>query len=206
MPDKKNESELPECCKPKARKGLVGVLYGLIPHAGCIAFIISSMLGLTFAASIFRPLLASSILFYAMITMSLFFAMITAFIYMKKDISFQNIKNHKGYLGILFGTTIGVSLILYFLIFPAIAAASNSSAITSSNSSIQGLSTITLNVAIPCEGHVPLITGDLKTLSGVNDVKYTGNFNFVVYYDSSKISKQDILNLAIFKEYKAKEV
>ena len=196
----KQAEKIPGCCKPKSRKGFIGILYGLIPHAGCIAFVLASALGLTFAASIFRPLLASSMLFYAMIGMSLVFASISAFFYMKKDISTQNIKNHKGYLGILFGSTIAVSMLLYFLIFPAVAGAAFSGGATADSDS----SIVNINVAIPCEGHVPLIIEEISRLNGVKNVKYSGNFNFAVDYDSSQTSKQDILNLSIFKEYRAK--
>jgi hypothetical protein len=198
--------DLPECCRQKkgeAKSGLIGVVYGLVPHAGCMAFILASLLGMTFAASFFRPLLATGYFFYAMIALSLIFATLSAFFYIRKN--GRSIKNHKNYLMILYGSTIGVSLLLYFLVFPAVAniGAINGKVIADSN--LASLSTLTLNVAIPCSGHAPLIIGELKTLNGVQDVQYVNN-NFIVKYDSSKTTKQDILNLKIFQEYKAVEV
>ncbi len=64
----KKENIASSCCKKpieKKPKGLLqGILYGLIPHTGCIAFILASIFGLTFAASLFRPLLAKAYFFY----------------------------------------------------------------------------------------------------------------------------------------------
>ncbi len=206
--EKEKNVELPSCCKKPAGekpKGLLqGILYGLIPHIGCIAFILASVFGLTFAASLFRPLLAKSYLFYGMIALSLVFATISAVFYLCKNGGIKTIKNHKRYLTILYGTTIAISALLYFVIFPLTAVSTASTGITGAAIANAGnTNSITLEVAIPCPGHASLITGDLNTLAGIIKVEYSPVKTFKVYYDPSKTTKQKILSLDIFKEYKA---
>ena len=67
-------------------------------------------------------------------------------------------------------------------------------------------SLITLKVAIPCSGHAGLIKSELNGLQGISSVKFKIPNTFDVRYDSSKISKQEILSLNIFKQYKATEL
>ena len=66
-------------------------------------------------------------------------------------------------------------------------------------------SAITLKVAIPCSGHASLIINELKKLQGVSNVEFRSPNYFDVRYDSTKVSKQEILSLNIFKQYKATE-
>ena len=203
MKNEKNKAkELPDCCKPKNSKGILkGIGYGLIPHIGCIAFIIFSVLGMTAFASIFRPLLYKAYFFYIMIGVSLLLATFSAFLYLKKHGGIKEYKNHKGYLLTLYGSTIGIGLLLYFIIFPMIGAytASTGDAILTDSSFI-------IKVTIPCEGHAPLITSELKKLEGVNAVEYIGSYKFKVYYDAKTLSQKQILEAEIFKEYKAEVI
>ena len=68
--ENKRIKEIPKCCKEAEDKNdkkkgvLMGIVYGLIPHAGCLAFILFSIIGLTAFASVFKPLLSNSYLFY----------------------------------------------------------------------------------------------------------------------------------------------
>ncbi|MFA5992876.1 MAG: hypothetical protein WC796_04175 [Candidatus Pacearchaeota archaeon] len=207
-----NKDKLPICCSPNVNsdksKGIKqGIFYGLIPHAGCIAFIVLSVLGMTFAASIFKPLLMKSYFFYAMIGLSLVFATLSAGFYLRKNksLSFKGIKGHKSYLLIMYGITIGVALVLYFFIFPMVVGAT----INMSGSAVKDLDSyqsVTLQVAIPCSGHGPLIVEEVKKVDGVIDVKFKDPNIFQVFYDSSKTDKQKIESISIFNEYKAKEV
>jgi hypothetical protein len=77
----KEQRELPSCCssKPKKEPKNVGqaILYGLVPHVGCIAFIIGSVLGVTFLTQIFKPLLMNRNFFYILIAISLLLATIS---------------------------------------------------------------------------------------------------------------------------------
>ena len=65
------------------------------------------------------------------------------------------------------------------------------------------LDSITLKVDIPCPGHAPLITSELKTIQGVKSVKFSFPNEFEVSYDVSETSKDEILSLKVFKTYKA---
>ena len=203
------KEKLPDCCKPTGKKPsgfLQGLMYGIIPHIGCIAFIIASILGLTVATSFFRPLLMKSYFFYIMIALSIVFATISAIFYLRKQgsLSIRNVKNHKKYLAVLYGSTVTISLLLYFVIFPLVAGSATAAGITGAAvADLNNLNTITLDVAIPCPGHAPLITGDLKKLDGVVKIDYSPIKTFKVYYDPTKISKQEVLGLEVFKEYKA---
>jgi copper chaperone CopZ len=60
-----------------------------------------------------------------------------------------------------------------------------------------------LGVDIPCSGHAPLISDELKKIDGVSSVQFSLPNVFDVKYDSSKASKQQILSLEVFKTYKA---
>lgn len=205
--EKKPKENLPSCCQPKndkdKKKGILqGIAFGMIPHAGCILFILASVLGLTVAASLFRPLLAKSYFFYGMIALSLVFASFSAFLYLRKQGGLKTAKYHKGYLAILYGSTIAISALLYFVVFPLVASATLSSAAATSID-LSGTQTITLKVAIPCEGHATLISEGLKSIAGVESVEYSPVSTFKVYYDPNKTSKEKILALDLFKEYKA---
>lgn len=70
----------------------------------------------------------------------------------------------------------------------------------------EGDAVITLKVAIPCPGHASLINNELKKIQGVSNVEFRVPNYFDVRYDSAKVSKQEILSLNIFNQYKATEV
>jgi hypothetical protein len=198
------------CCKPiksakdkDRKKGfLAGIVYGLIPHAGCITFILFAVFGVTFGMTFFGKILAKSWFFYALIGLSLIFATISATIYLKRNsiLSVQGIKRKWKYLSILYGTTIFINLIMFLVIFPyATGFVSNhETKITDS-----GNNQLTIQVQIPCSGHAPLIITELQKLNGIGSVKYRIPNLFDVNYDSSKISETNILNAEIFKEFKA---
>ena len=63
------------CCKPRKKPNSFwqGLLYGLIPHTGCILFIISSVLGATVLMQFFKPLLMNRYIFHALIGVSIGF-------------------------------------------------------------------------------------------------------------------------------------
>ncbi|MEK6886094.1 MAG: hypothetical protein AABX17_03955 [Nanoarchaeota archaeon] len=70
----------------------------------------------------------------------------------------------------------------------------------------ENLSTIKLQVAIPCGGHASLIRNELYKVNGIENIEYTPITMFLVYYNPDKLSEQDILDLDIFKEYPAKKI
>jgi len=208
------------CCSKSDSKGerkgiLKGILYGLAPHTFCILFIIFSILGATTVTTLLKPLLLNRYFFYLLIILSLVLATISAIIYLKKNgiLSFQGMKRKWKYLSILYGTTVFVNLLLFLVIFPI---ATNLNSGSSLKSAILGAfsrnemsqlagsqSSMTLQVEIPCPGHAPLITGELKKINGVEDIKFRFPNLFDINYNSEKTSKAQILSLDVFRTYKA---
>jgi copper ion binding protein len=204
--------------KQKNTSLLEGVFYGLVPHTGCIAFIIATVLGVTVAIEFFKPLLMNPYFFYILIAISFVFATISSLFYLKKQgfirfnrsnfeiiISRGTLKRKWKYLSTMYGTTIFINVFLFFFIFPALANIDSEPSTTGSFVATAGsLSSMTLEVAIPCPGHAPLISGELKKISGVQSVKFRFPNLFDVNYDSSTTSKDEILSLDVFNTYKPK--
>ena len=220
------------CCKadakpPKGGGFLQGILYGLLPHTGCIAFLALTIAGATGAAAFLKPLMLNAWFFQGLIALS--FALATAsaayYLYRNDLLSAGGIRAKWKYLSILYGTTILVNVLMFTVIFPysanftanlasgpvsqaafqgaaqsAIAAAAVAQPATSTASSL-----LTLDVAIPCSGHAPLIIGELKKTEGVLSVTFRSVL-FDVKYDPSKTSPEKILSIEIFKTYAAKQV
>ena len=212
----KNNQKFQKNEASKKRKGVLsGLIYGLIPHIGCIGFIIFSVLGVTVATATFRPLLLNRYFFHILILISFIFATISALIYLKKNgiFSFSGIKRKKGYLLTLYGTTIGINLLLFMLIFPIMAnvgpginftTAISSAFSSQKNIQIEGEENLlSIKVDIPCPGHAPLITGELRKISGIGDIRYRFPNSFDISYNREKTSKQEMLSLDVFNIYKA---
>lgn len=195
--------------KPKGNSVKQGIIYGLIPHIGCIAFIIGSVLGVTVLTQFFRPLLLNPYFFDYLVILSLGFATLSSIIYLRKNglLSTAGAKRKWKYLSTMYGSTIGINLLLFLVIFPLLAnvsfATPTGSILALSGSGTTSLSSLKLQVDIPCSGHATLISGDLKTISGVIGIQFSLPNVFDVTYDSSKTSKQQILALDVFKTYKA---
>ncbi|MCK5044099.1 hypothetical protein KAR52_03800, partial [Candidatus Pacearchaeota archaeon] len=180
------------CCKKKKSgiggRGLwQGVAYGLIPHIGCIMFIVGSVFGVTILMQYFRPLLMNRYFFYYLMLIAIGFATLSSFFYLKKHncLSPEGIKRKKGYLTIMYGSTIGINLILFLLVFPYMANITGQV----TNSNIDELSMLKISVDIPCPGHAPLISNEVKTIMGVEGSKYSFPNDFEVYYNSSLTNK-----------------
>lgn len=217
---KEEKQELPSCCaeKPKKEPKNVGqaILYGIIPHVGCIAFIIGSVLGVTVLTQLFKPLLMNRNFFYILILISLLLATVSSVLYLRKIgfLSAEGIRRKWKYLTTMYGVTIGVNLLLFLVIFPLVANVSSASSLPAASSPQEGavgigstatadLASLKLKVDIPCSGHAPLISNELKTISGVQSVVFSFPNNFDVTYDPAKTSKEQILALSVFNEYKA---
>ncbi|MFH1235234.1 MAG: hypothetical protein V1493_06490 [Candidatus Diapherotrites archaeon] len=198
-----------------------GILYGLMPHAGCIAFIAASVLGATAAVELFKPLLMNAWFFYALIVMSFVFATISSALYLRKNgiLSRAGALRKKGYLATMYGTTIGINLALFLLVFPMLAnldtgvlanapataqlSATPAPGTIAATPAAPAFSTIKLQVEIPCSGHAPLISGELKKIEGVSGVRFDSPNYFEVAFDPLKTSEQKILALEVFQTYKA---
>ncbi|MBR9701322.1 hypothetical protein GOV13_00180 [Candidatus Pacearchaeota archaeon] len=193
------------CCPPKKEyKGdsiWKGIAYGLIPHTGCILFIIGAVLGATVLMQFFRPLLMNRWIFHYLILISIGFATFSSFLYLRKNksLSIEGIKKKKGYLSMMYGSVVGINLLLFIFVFPFIANITGNV----SAEEVSGLSMLSISVDIPCPGHAPLISNEVKTIEGVKGSEYSFPNDFEVYYDESKTSKDEILALEVFEEYPA---
>ena len=210
--------------KKEGNTFLQGLMYGLIPHIGCIAFIIGSILGVTVLMNFFKPLLMNRYFFHALVGVSMGFATLSSALYLRKNslLSWLGVKKKWKYLSIMYGSTIGINLVLFLLIFPLLANVSlDSSAVTGSvvgvagvgngmnlgsSTGVNSLTAIKMKVDIPCPGHAPLISNELKSINGVRDIKFSFPNNFAVTYDSEMTSVSEMLALGVFNEYPAEIV
>ena len=203
------------CCNKKNiqikeennKKGVLkGMLYGLAPHTFCIAFILFSIIGATTATTILKPLLLNRYFFYILIVVSFLFATVSAIIYLQRNgsLSLKGAKNKWKYLSILYGTTILVNLLFFMVIFPVAANLNLSPNLTATNSQNVHLNNLTMEVDIPCSGHAPLITGELKKISGIKEVKFRFPNLFDIKFDPSETQEDKIISLDVFKTYKVK--
>ncbi|MAG22393.1 MAG: hypothetical protein CL943_03780 [Candidatus Diapherotrites archaeon] len=191
-----------------------GIVYGLVPHIGCIGFIVASILGATIAVEFFKPLLMNPWFFHILILISIGFATLSSAFYLRKQgiFSMQGIKRKKKYLATMYGSTVGINLILFLVIFPMLANLDTGSFANPTGmvtlAGAQGNSTasdslLRLQSNIPCPGHAPLISGELKSIEGITGVKYEFPNYFDVAFDSSKTSKDKIFALEVFEIYTA---
>lgn len=203
---------------------LKGITYGLVPHIGCIGFVVASILGVTVAAELFKPLLMSAWFFYALIILSILFATASSVIYLMKNelLSLKGIKKKKVYLATMYGSTIGISLLFLFVVFPMLVSVSYGNEVQSTPNLASGatiaapqtldttttpenVKTFKMSVQIPCGGHAPLIISEVRKVSGVVSIKNNGGWNvFEVNYDADKTSQEQILGIQVFKSYPAK--
>jgi len=159
--------------------------------------------------------------FYILIGVSFAFATVSSLVYLKNqgfitlgkvgeelelNVSRNTLQKKWKYLTTMYGTTIGINALMFLFVFPMLANFSFAASPTGDFAAAGSLSTIRLQVQIPCTGHAPLISGELKTLPGVRAVTFSGSNTFDVSYDSSVTSKADILGLDVFKTYAATEV
>jgi hypothetical protein len=206
--------EIKDCCEPcetsNTEKGFwSGLLMGLIAHSGCIFFIVFTILGVTTLSAFFKPFLASRFSFYFLIILSFVLTTISAVIYLNKArlLSWLGIKRKWKYLATLYGTTIAVNLILFLVVFPAMANWRIGLGSVASLAEInQTNSKLSLEVDIPCSGHSYLIIMELKKNQGISEVIYRMPNFFDVYYDSTKTIKEQIIDSEIFQDFKIKGV
>ena len=220
------------CCEKKGGKLAQGIIYGLVPHIGCIAFIVGSVLGVTMLTEFFRPMLMNPYFFQILIAISIGFATLSfstpssklgnlpalffhtlsssalsSALYLRRNnmLTTAGIKHKWKYLSTMYGSTIGVNILLFLVVFPLLANVSfaqttgNFQALADAGS----LSELTLQVDIPCSGHASLITGEIKSLAGITGVKFSLPNTFEVQYDSGTVTKEQILSLGVFKSYGA---
>lgn len=201
-------TESKEAGRGRYRNFMQAVTYGLIPHIGCIAFLIGSIFGVTMLMQFFKPLLMNPYIFHILILISLLFSTFSSVLYLRRNglLSLAGAKRKRGYLTTMYGSTIGINLLLVMVVFPLLANVSISPSVTGAIIGApggDGLSSLKLQVDIPCPGHAPLISQELKSIDGVAGIQFGFPNIFDVTYDSEKTSKEKILLLDVFKTYKA---
>lgn len=190
----------------KNKNVLQGIAYGLIPHIGCIMFVFAAIIGATALIQLFKPILMNKNIFYYLILISLGFATLSSFFYLKKNkkLSWSGIKDKKRYLLIMYLSVVGINILLFFFIFPFLANLGNNGVVSALDDNSTSFFEITSK--IPCPGHAPLISDEVKTMEGVKAVEYSFPNNFKIYYNPSLTSKQEILQLGIFEEFPAEVI
>ncbi|MFA5392396.1 MAG: hypothetical protein WC306_01730 [Candidatus Paceibacterota bacterium] len=193
------------CCvaaKHNSNTGVLsGILYGLIPHTFCIAFILFSTIGTVAATVFFKRFLLIPYFFYFLIFISLLLATISSVIYLKRTscLCISGIKRKWKYITILYSTTILINLFMFFIVIPILVNASSNNTINQENN----LANASITVQIPCSGHASLIINELKKDSGVGLITFEMPNIFKIKYDPKKTSPEKIVSLEIFKIYKA---
>lgn len=193
------------------RKGVIqGIIFGLVPHTFCILFVVLSIVGAVTATTLLKRLLYLPYFFQIIVALAFVFATVSSVFYLKRNglLSWAGARFKWKYLTTMFATTIGVNLLFFLVVFPAVANLDLKPFNTTGVAQAQTISTkdtasLTLQVAIPCSGHAPLIIGELEKLDGVVDAKFQGSNLFKVQYDPAKITVGDILAQEVFKSFKA---
>ncbi|MHB1318817.1 MAG: hypothetical protein ACYCYF_09400, partial [Anaerolineae bacterium] len=122
-----DKNSRPACCPPvedHRREGLLwGVFYGLVPHTFCILFIVFSVVGATVATSLVQRVLLVPYLFQVIVALSVGLATLSAAIYLHRNglLSRLGIRRKWRYLATLYGTTLAVNMLFFWVIFPAVA-------------------------------------------------------------------------------------
>lgn len=175
---------------------------GILPHTFCILFILFSIFGATTASVLFKPLLLNSNFFYFLIILSLGFATFSAILYLAKNgiLSLKGAKRKWRYLSLMYGLTILINLCLFLFIFPATANFNRRQSYVLGNQTKE----IVLQVDIPCSGHAPLVTDELKKINGIEKVKFSLPNIFRISYDSTKTNEKEILSQDIFESFRVK--
>ena len=118
---------LPACCRRvEGRRGaglLRGLFYGLVPHTFCILFIVFSVAGATMASTLVSRVLYVPYLFEIVVALSLASAGISGLLYLRRNglLSWRGARLRWRYLGGMFGATLAVNLLFFWVVFPAVA-------------------------------------------------------------------------------------
>jgi len=170
-----------------------------------LAFIVLSIIGATTATIFLKRLLIFPYFFQILVALSFALATVSALFYLKRIglLSLTGARKKWRYLATLYGMTLVVNLLFFMIIFPWLANFNQKGEQAKVLSQGNYASLITLRVDIPCPGHATLIMDELKKTQGVLNVNFKFPNLFEVVYDQGRISPLKILELQIFKQYKA---
>lgn len=196
-----------DCCQQNNnhKKGFwSGIFFGLVPHAFCIIFLAASIIGVTGATAFFKKFLLIPHFFLFLVIISFLFATLTAVIYLRKTgcLCLSDIKNRWKYLLTLYTVTITTNIVIIFAIFPLMA--NIHSGYANNQGGLQKV--VSIDVGIPCSGHAPLIITEIKSIIGVDIVKFKIPNTFEITFNPEKTSLEKIISLEIFKTFRLKTV
>jgi hypothetical protein len=191
---------------------LQGLLYGLIPHTLCIAFIVLSIAGATAATSVLARLFYLPHFIEIIIGLAFLFATLSAAIYLARNglLSRAGIRFKRSYLLTMYATTIAINLLFFWVVFPTLARVSlptaSAQAVPVAPVAVpagQQLASVTLEVAIPCSGHAFLVISELDKVDGVMGTVFADPNLFQVDYDASQVTLDTILAQPVFQSFAA---
>lgn len=113
------------CCQPVSnyKRGFwTGLLFGLIPHSFCIAFLLLSVVGAASTTVLLNKFLLTPNLPLFLLISSLLLATLSAFIYLKRTGGYSPamIKDKWKYLLTLYGSIAVVNITVIFILLPAL--------------------------------------------------------------------------------------
>lgn len=199
------EQQEKSCCASETNRKnegvLSGILFGLLPHSFCIAFALFSIIGAVTISGFMKKFLLIPNLFFLLVVVSIFLATLSSAIYLERSQCFcsSGLKRQWKYITTVYSVTILANLLMFFVVFPALANMHPKTA------AVQGATSTstTLQVKIPCTGHAPLIIDEIKKDSGVQSVEFDTPDVFKIKYDSNATSPEKIASAEIFKTYEA---
>ena len=197
------------CCevinKKQSNGILSGILYGLIPHSFCLAFILFAVIGATTATAFLKQFLLIPNLFVFLVIISLVLATISSIIYLKKTncLCLAGTKKKWRYLVVMYFLTVTVNLIMFFVVIPSLTNISFANGLGQNSSNLS--QTMSISVDIPCSGHASLIMDEIKKNfpSVVQSIKFKLPSTFIIEYNPNEVTPGKITSLEIFKTYKA---
>ncbi len=187
----------------------------MVPHTFCILFVVLSIVGATAATTLVQRFLYIPYFFQFLVGLSILFATLSAAFYLRRNglLSLAGIRFKWKYLTVMYGTTIAINLLFFWVIFPAIAGvdferpalalAAPAAVAEQAQATPSATQSVTLQVRIPCPGHAPLISSELKKVDGITGVRYQMPNYFAVSYDAGKLTVDRILALEIFQYFGA---
>lgn len=191
------------CCQPKCQHKSnfwSGIIYGIIPHTFCILFFILSIVGAASGAAIAKRFLLIPNFFLLLTVLSILSATLATIFYLKKNkcCTIAGLKNKAKYVSTLYAITIITNIFFIYIVMPALANNQNQEV----PNNLTALSIATIEVQLPCPGHAPLITEEIKTIPGVKTVTFRMSRTFEIAYDPKATSIEEIKALTIFKTFK----
>ncbi len=198
------------CCSTKRTKEkqgiLSGILFGLLPHSFCLAFILLSVFGAVTATAFLKQILIIPNFLTFLIALSLILATVSSIIYLYKKncLCLNGIKEKWKYLLSVYSVIMVVNLLMFFVVFPVLANfKGDKNTIASTSTSQDNLSSLIIKTQIPCSGHAPLIIDEIKQNKGIVSVNFSMPNVFKVVYDPQRITPEKIISSQALKTYQA---